>query len=246
MLRWGILGTSFISETMAQAINDDPGSRIRSIAGRRPEAVEAFAQKFSVQAQTVNYPDLLNDPQVDIVYVGLPNHLHHQYIVDSLSAGKHVLSEKSQAIDMPKTRQIVAAVKASNLLCIEGLMYLHHPLMLKLAELLRDDVFGTVHTVSGQYCADIAQFVNPEGKGAIYNLGCYPISLLHLVLQACFGQDAFADVAIQGSGTRSKADGNIVEASLNLTLRNGVSARMHTAETYGMISDFVIVGEKGS
>lgn len=246
LLRWGILGTSFISETMAAAINADVGSTIQAVAGRRQEAVEDFAKKFSVSNKYDNYQALIQDSEVDIVYIGLPNHLHHTYVIEAARAGKHILCEKSLSIDMEKTQQIVAAVGNSKQLFIEGLMYLHHPFIRKLIEVLESNVLGNIKTLSGQYCADIAQFVNPDGGGALYNLGCYPVSLLHLVLQTVFGESIWSDFALNGMGNISKIDGNICEASLNLSFPNGVTARMHTAETYGMLSDFLIVGDKGS
>ena len=246
MLRWGILGTSFISETMTQAILEDSGSTIQAVAGRRQEAIDSFAQSFSIPKKYTSYQALINDPDVDIVYIGLPNHLHHQFTIACVAAGKHILCEKSLSIDMEKTQAIVDAVSGSELLFIEGLMYLHHPIIKKLVALLQSDVIGPIRTISGQYCADIAQFVNPDGKGALYNLGCYPVSLLHLVLQTAFGSDVWANFEVTGMGSLSGKDGNICEASMILGLTNGVTARIHTAETYGMFSDFVIVGEKGS
>lgn len=231
---------------MAKAIEADAGSVIQAVAGRRPEAVEAFANTFSIPNRHTSYQTLIDDPEVDIVYIGLPNHLHHTYILASAAAGKHILCEKSLSIDMAKTQQIVKAVSDSKQLFIEGLMYLHHPLIAKLVELLDSKAMGEIKTITGQYCADIAQFVNPEGGGALYNLGCYPVSLLHLVLQSEFGDDAWADFTISGMGSISKIDGNICEASMTLGLPNGVTARLHTAETYGMFSDFIIVGDKGS
>lgn len=246
MLKWGILGTSFISETMAQAIVNDSGSSIQAVAGRRQAAVNSFAQKFPTSTQYTNYDQLINDPEVDIVYVGLPNHLHHQYILAAILAEKHVLSEKSLSTDMEKSQQILEAVSNYSKLVIEGLMYLHHPLIAKLIELLQANAIGNIRTVSGQYCADIANLVNPEGKGAIYNLGCYPVSLLHLVMQSVFGDDIWADADLAAIGSKSKGDGNICDASLIIKLSNGVSARIHTAETFGMFSHFDIVGNTGS
>lgn len=246
MLRWGILGTSFISETMAKVIVEDAGSSIHAVAGRRPQAIRAFAEKFSIINTYENYQSLIQDPQVDIVYIGLPNHLHHEYVLECVAATKHILCEKSLSIDMEKTQRIVEAVRASSVFFMEGLMYLHHPLMKTLVDLLQKQVIGNIRTVTGQYCADIAEFVNPGSKGAIYNLGCYPVSLLHLILQTAYGNEIWSDFEIIGMGNRSERDGNICEASMMLGLPNGVTARIHTAETYGMFSDFVIVGEKGS
>lgn len=246
MLRWGILGTSFISETVAKAILADPGSSIQAVAGRRQSVIDTFAEEFAVPNKYNSYEELIQDPQVDIVYIGLPNHLHHTYILESVSANKHVLCEKSLSIDLEKSQLIVDAVTDSEVFFIEGLMYLHHPLMTKLVEVLQDNIIGDVRTVSGQYYADIAEFVNPDSKGAIYNLGCYPVSLLHLVLQTSYGSEVFDGLEITGFGSLSEKDGNICEASMQLRLPNGVVGLIHTAETFGMFSEFVVIGEKGS
>ena len=246
MLRWGLLGTSFISETMAQAINADSGSTIQAVAGRRPEAVNSFCEKFPTQQTYHDYHALINDPTVDIVYIGLPNHLHHEYAIACAKAGKHALCEKSLSIDMQKTQAIVDAVSQSQIFFVEGLMYLHHPLLQKYVELLNDNVIGNVRTVSGQYCADIAQFVNRDGAGAIFNLGCYPASLLHLTVQTVFGSDIWSSFDLKAFGSISDKDGNICETAMTLALPNGVTAQLHTAETFGMFSEFVVVGEMGS
>ncbi len=246
MLRWGILGTSFISDTMASVIQADSESKLQAVAGRQPQAINDFAAKFSIPNKYDNYQALISDPAVDIVYIGLPNHLHHTYVLACVAAGKDILCEKSLSIDLEKTQMIVDAVSESQVFFIEGLMYLHHPLMKKLVSLLENEAIGRIRTITGQYCADIAQFVNPDSKGAIYNLGCYPVSLLHLVLQTTYGSEVWADFEVSGFGNVSEKDGNICEASLNLALANGVTTRIHTAETFGMFSGFVIVGETGT
>ncbi len=246
MLRWGILGTSFISETMAQSIENDEGSVIYAVAGRRMESAEQFCQKFSATKLYDNYSSLINDPDVDVVYIGLPNHLHHTYTIEAAEAGKHILCEKSLSIDPEKTREIAEAVNKSSGLFIEGLMYLHHPFTAKLVELIESGVIGEIKSITGQYCADIARFVNPESKGAIFNLGCYPVSLMHLVFQTTFGEDIWNNYKLSAFGSVSPKDGNICDTSLNIQLSNGVTARIHTSETYGDIfSDFSIIGEKG-
>lgn len=125
-------------------------------------------------------------------------------------------------------------------------MYLTHPLIAKLVELLQDGVIGTVKSITGQYCAPIAQFVNPDGGGAIFNLGCYPASLLHLVMQTTNPTVAFNACEVQALGHISAVDGNVCDTTLNVQFANGVLAQLHCAETYGMHAAFTIVGDGGS
>lgn len=245
MLNWGIIGTSFISDTLAEAISKDPEAQVAAIAGRRPEALKQFQEKYGIASTYLDYDAFLQDEQVDVVYIALPNHLHHSYVVKTAAAGKHILCEKSLSIDMPKSEEALAAVKPHDIFFMEGLMYLTHPLLTKLVELLNSGVVGTIRTISGQYCANIAQFVNPGSKGAIYNLGCYPASLLHLVMQTVYGAGVFDHYQLTAFGNLSAVDGNVCDTSLQVQFENGVLAQLHCAEDYGETALFSITGDAG-
>lgn len=243
MLNWGIIGTSFISDTLAEAIGKDPESQVVAVAGRRPEAVGEFQRKYGVDAIYLDYDAFLANEQIDVVYIALPNHLHHTYVIKAATAGKHILCEKSLSIDMAKSDAALAAVAERGVFFMEGLMYLTHPLIDKLVSLLQSGVLGKLRTISGQYCADIAQFVNPGSKGAIYNLGCYPASLLHLVMQTVYGAEVFADYRLQAMGNVLARDGNVCDTTVQLRFANGMLARLHCAENYGETAVFTITGD---
>jgi dihydrodiol dehydrogenase / D-xylose 1-dehydrogenase (NADP) len=246
MIGWGILGTGFISDTMAGAIARSPGSRIAAVAGRDAARTEAFRARFEAGRAYADLADLLADPDVDIVYVGLPNHLHHQFVAEASAAGKAVLSEKSLSVDMEKSRTLADAVSAGDVFFAEGLMYLAHPLIARFVDVLRDGRLGTIRSIHASYAADIWQLVNPQGRGALYNLGCYPVSLLQLTVQTVAGEGAFSDRMQTGTGTISTHDGNVSEAALAVRFGCGILATVQTAETYGMFPDFKVIGDKGS
>lgn len=244
MLNWGIIGTSFISDTLAKAIEKDPQAKIVAIAGRREEALREFQEAFGVEFVYQEYDAFLQNEAIDVVYIALPNHLHHTYVVKAAEARKHILCEKSLSIDMAKTEEALNAVAHSGVFFMEGLMYLTHPLVAKLVSLLNEDIVGKIRTLSGQYTVNIAQFVNPGSKGAIYNLGCYPASLLHLVMQTVYGDEIFSQYKLQAMGTRSPADGNVCDTTVQVQFANGVLARLHCAEDYGDTAVFTITGDK--
>ena len=246
MLKWGILGTSYISDTIAVAVEKDVGSRVTAIAGRNPEPLALLREKHSIENSYLKYDSVIEDGSVDVVYIALPNHLHHEYVVKAAEAGKHILCEKSLSVDMEKTEVALCAVEEHDVFFMEGLMYLTHPVIAKLVELLEENEIGKVRSISGQYCLAISQFVNPDSKGAIYNIGCYPASLLHLVMQVTHGADAFSKFTCHGFGCISEKDGNICDTSLHLRYDSGVMGRLHCAETYGDWADFSIVGTGGS
>ncbi|MGF1729286.1 Gfo/Idh/MocA family protein [Photobacterium kasasachensis] len=243
-LQWGILGTSFISGIMADAINKEGNTRIHAVAGRTLPTLEQFAQDHDIETVTSDFDAVIEDSNVDVIYIALPNHLHHEYIIKAANAGKAILCEKSLSVDMEKTAESLAAVEQNNVFFMEGLMYLHHPFTIKILEMLDSGIIGEVRSIQGHYCASIAQFVNPGSKGALYNLGCYPASLLHLVMQHSFGSQVFDNYTLTAHGRRGN-DGNICESAATLHFNNGVVCQLHTAEDYGLQAGFTILGTEG-
>lgn len=244
-LNWGILGTSFISGVMADAIVEEGNTTLYSVAGRSQAPLAAFAEKYGITHIYNDYDALINDDNVDIIYIALPNHLHHDFIIKAANAGKAILCEKSLSVDMAKTDEALAAVAKNNVFFAEGLMYLTHPLAKRISDVINSDVIGDIRSINGQYCASIAQFVNPESKGALYNLGCYPASLAHLIMQQAFGDTIFDNYTVTASGRRGE-DGNICESAATIQFANGTLCQLHTAEDYGLHAEFTVLGSKGS
>lgn len=200
MLRWGILGTGFISDKMLAAIAASAGSQAVAVAGRQPDRAQALAEGWNIPRVHRDPQALLADPEVDVVYIGTPNHTHHALTIAAAAAGKAVLAEKSLTTTMDEAHALARAVRQQGTFFAEGLMYLAHPLIAQLVALLRDGRLGRLRAVQGQYAADIWQVTNPAGQGTLFNLGCYPVSLLHLVVQTCCGPSAFADRQLAGFG----------------------------------------------
>lgn len=244
-LNWGVLGTSFISGIMADAIEKHDGSALYAVAGRSPQGLEAFAQQHPAEKQYDNYDALINDPAVDVVYIGLPNHIHHEYVIKAANAGKAILCEKSLSVSMADTDAALAAVERNGVFFLEGLMYLTHPFASKIAEIIASGTLGEVKSINASYCASIAQFVNPGSKGAIYNLGCYPASLIHLVMQNASADGECPAWDLTAHGRRNAGDGNIGETAATLQFANGALAQLHCAEDYGMFWAFSVAGSAG-
>lgn len=244
-LKWGILGTSFISHVMADAVLTEGNMLLYSVAGRSPEPLNAFADKYQIEHIHTDFAALISDPQVDIIYIALPNHLHHTYAIQAAKAGKAILCEKSLSVDMQKTNEMLDVIGSRKVFFVEGLMYLTHPLVKTITEIISSGEIGKVRSIRGQYCAAISQFVNPQSKGALYNLGCYPASLMHLIMQQQFSDEIFEGVSISAKG-RQGDDGNICESTAIFEFSNGVQCHLHTAEDYGLHAGFTVLGSTGS
>ena len=246
MLRWAVLGTSFISHTVAESINASPDSKIVAVFGRDESRLTAFAQKFSIPKQYQDIETLLDDGEVDVVYVGLPSHLHAQAVISAAKKGKAILSEKSLTTTVEDAKALIAAVKEANVFFVEGLMYLSHPLMAKVAEIIQSGELGAVRGMTGYYAANIWKKANPLGMGTIYNLGCYPVSLVHWVMQTAYGGDAFKTRQIHGLGNLADDGSHVRDASLTVRFDNGVLAAVQSSDSFGNDFSFAIQGDKAS
>lgn len=244
-LNWGMLGTSFISAEMADAIIKEGHTRLYSVAGRSVATLNEFANKYDIKNTFTDFDALINDPQVDIIYIALPNHLHHEYVIKAANAGKAVLCEKSLSIDMEKTHAALAAVSENNTFFVEGLMYLTHPFTRAITQTIKEGAIGEIKSISAQYCAAIEQFVNPNSKGALYNLGCYPVSLMHLLIKQQFTSEVSDNYQINAFGKRG-SDGNVCESAATIQYSNGITCQLHTAENYGLHAAFTVLGSEGS
>ncbi len=245
MLRWAIVGTSFISDTMARAIEASPGSVATLVVGRDAGRLEAFRDRHGIARAVTSLEAALASPEVDVVYVGTPNHIHHEATILAAAAGKAVLSEKSLTVSIRQAHALLDSVRGT-VFFVEGLMYLAHPVIARFVAVLRDGRLGTLKAVHASYAANIANLVNPDGRGAIYNLGCYPASLVQLVVDEMCGDGSFARRELTALGDVSEIDGNISETATTVRFVDGVLATIHTAETYGNTSRFDVQGTHGT
>ena len=136
-IRWAILGTGFISEVMAKAIQASATSQLVAIGSRTLAFAQQFATSFSIPKLYNDFQLLLNDHEIDAVYIGLPNHLHKEWIIRSAQAGKHILCEKPFVLTAAEAREVIRVVEKTKVFCMEALMYRCHPFTQKLQELIQ-------------------------------------------------------------------------------------------------------------
>lgn len=113
-IKWGILGTSTISKTVSKAIQQSPDAIVYAIGSRQMASAQAFSELFEIPNCYDNYDELLSNPEITAVYIGLPNHLHKTWIIKCLDAGKHVLCEKPLVLDELEYSEISQLAVAKN------------------------------------------------------------------------------------------------------------------------------------
>lgn len=238
-IQWGILGTSFISEVMANAIHESEIGKLVAIGSRSKDTAERFAERFAIPKAYTDYDALLHDDEINAVYIGLPNHMHKEWMIKSARAGKHILCEKPFTTNITDAHEVIAAIELNNVICMEALMYRHHPLVKKLQELIHNQILGCVRLYNATYTAHIADIANPIAGGSIRNLGCYPVSLVRLLAQA-------EPIAIQGMGRLAANNHTDNQASVMLKFADQSIAMISTADDIKMSWNFHIHGSEGT
>src|SRR5438270_7841082 len=127
---WGILGPGFVAtRAILPALQHVSQARALAIGSRNRERVQAVAQQFGIERVYNDYQALLDDEDVDAVYIALPNHLHHPWTLRAAEAGKHVLCEKPLALNSAECDEMIAACQRAHVLLMEAVMYRFHPRM---------------------------------------------------------------------------------------------------------------------
>lgn len=237
-IKWGILGTSYISEKIAKAILQSCTSELAAIGSRTLLTAKKFGEKFQVTSCYDDYQMLLNDDNIDAVYIGLPNHLHKEWIVRSAKAGKHILCEKPFVISVDEALEVINIVNESKVFCMEALMYRYHPFTKKLQTLIQSKIIGDIKLYNATYTANIAAIANKTAGGSIRNLGCYPISLVRLLVNE-------EPIEMRAMGRINDVDQTDNQASILLKFENNSMAVISTADDFEMFWQFDIYGTKG-
>ena len=120
-LKWGIISTAWINDVIIPAINKSGRSDLVGVASRDPDRARAYASKKNIPKAYGSYEDLLNDREIDVVYISVPNTLHSEWIIKALEAGKHVLCEKPIVTTMKELESVEAALKKHRVVLFEAL-----------------------------------------------------------------------------------------------------------------------------
>lgn len=185
-LTWGILGAAgFARNTMAPAIHAARRTHLKSIATRDPARAIPFEDLVPGLRVERSYEAILNDPEIDAVYIPLPNALHTEWSVKAAEAGKHVLCEKPIGLSTDDLDTLIAAREATGRLIAEAWMPAHHPQWHRTRELIAEGAIGRLHHVTGVFTYGLADPSNIRlsadlGGGALRDIGVYPIGAFRL------------------------------------------------------------------
>lgn len=241
-MRWGILSTARINQRFIAGARA-AGHEVRAVASRDGGRAAEYARAQGIPRAHGSYEALLHDPDIEAVYVSLPNSLHAEWSERALRAGRHVLCEKPLGRQTAAVERACAAAAGSGLVLMEGFMYRHAPQMDRLLELIRSGRIGAVREVNASFSFLLAEGPNVRldtglDGGALMDVGCYCVHAARLLS----GQEPVAVSAEQVLGRQG------VDVSFGGLLRfaSGVIATFDAGIRAAPRGRLEVVGEAGA
>jgi predicted dehydrogenase len=187
VLNWGLLSTARINNALIPPLRASKRNHLMAVASRTQESADKYALEKKIPRPHGSYEALLADPEIDVIYNPLPNHLHAEWTIKAVEAGKHVLCEKPLALNVDEVDAMQAAAHKHGRVVMEAFMYRHHPQTLKVQEIVKSGSLGTLKLIRGAFSFLLTREkdvrLDPAmGGGSIWDIGCYPISYTRSVL----------------------------------------------------------------
>jgi predicted dehydrogenase len=180
-VRWGIVSTADINRKVIPGAQASPKVELLGVASREQARADAYAQEWTIPRAYGSYEALLEDPEIEAVYISLPNTLHVEWSIRAVEAGKHVLCEKPLSRHPEDVGAAFDAAERARRILSEAFMYRHNPQTKRLAELVASGAIGELRLVRaafsyGLYDTDNIRLRTDVEGGALMDVGCYCVS----------------------------------------------------------------------
>jgi D-xylose 1-dehydrogenase (NADP+, D-xylono-1,5-lactone-forming) len=241
-VRWGIISTARINLKFLAGACEATGVEIAAVASRDRRRGQEFAHEHDIERVHDSYEALLGDPDIEVVYIPLPNALHIEWTMRALRAGKHVLCEKPLSRTASDVAEAFALAELAGRLLMEGFMFRHHPQTRRLGELIDEEAVGRVRMISSAFSfatndsANIRLSSGLDG-GALMDVGCYCVNASRMI--GGEPQRVSAEQAIGG-------DGVDVAFAATMRLQNDVLAHFDAGLELAPRDLLEVVGDQGS
>ena len=241
-IRWGLIGAGWIAtKAIAPAMHAQPNAVVQAVASSDPKRAKLLNPITIHQS----YEALINDPLVDAVYISLPNHLHCQWSVTALNAGKHVLCEKPFAMNVSEVESMIKAARENDRLLVEAVSSRWHPRMIRLIEYVKAGNIGQVISIDSSFTFPASiegnyRLTPAMGGGALFDVGVYP---LHAIT-ALVGDDA--SVEIKNYDVKVGPTGIDLTSRWQMQINNSITASGLASFEMPENQSLIVRGEKES
>lgn len=247
-VRWGLMATGQIAAVMTESA----AGYFVAVASRSADKARLFADRHGIERSYGSYQALLDDADVDAVYIALPVAQHSEWTVKALHAGKHVLCEKPLAVDAAEVAADFDAADAADRLCVEALMWRWHPQTRLTRKLIADGAIGTLRSVRGALTVPIPagdiRRSRELGGGALGDLGCYCVSAIRLFAGQpeqiyAVGLDDDEDVEMRVSATARHPGGVLSQFDIGFDMSRRDQIELVGTEGHLTVTDPWICGD---
>ncbi|WP_078544948.1 Gfo/Idh/MocA family protein [Litchfieldia alkalitelluris] len=244
-IKWGVLSTAHIGQTqLIPAIKTAKNAEVVAIASRGEKAIEV-AENLKIPKSYTSYEELLDDPEIDAVYIPLPNHLHKEWVIKAAEKGKHVLCEKPASLTSTETKEMVDACEKYGVRFMEAFMYQFHPQHERVKEILQSGEIGEIKLMKSNFSFFLEDRtgnirMDPTmGGGSIFDVGCYCIHSTRNILGS-------EPISVE---VKAKIDSDYqVETTSFVTMKmeNGVDAIFDSSFDMAFRQTYEVIGTKGT
>lgn len=264
-VNWGIVGLGNIAEQFAEAFKFSENAKLVAIASHNQKKIDKFRDKFQIEEKYCfsSYEKLLSCNDIDIVYIALPNSLHYNLIVRSIKNKKKILVEKPATMNLNEIEDIKKKYVDKNFFFAEAFMYIYHPQILKVIELIKGGTIGELLSMETFFGRNILtkknlfgftknkkidqenrKYNKKLGGGVILDLGCYTVSLSVLIASLVSSID-FDKVQIKNKNKKIGPTGVEVDASAEIVFQKGFQSKVHVSYAKDLGRKTRIIGKKG-
>ena len=256
-VRWGVIGTAGIARsTTIPAMREAENCSLVAIAGRSMEKAVQFQETFGFEKAYGSYDALLADPEVEAVYIPLPNDLHREWVLRAVKAKKHVLCEKPLALTEKQAEEMFRAAEDNGVYLMEAYAYLNSPIVSAIKEELDNGVIGEIRYLESAFLGGLPKendyrWRREAGGGSQYDLGCYSLSMALWMIgkepKAVHAAAYFCDRGIDlfSSSILHFEDGAIAALDCGMLSSTKRHDRFHVLGTRGEIFSPVEFNQRG-
>ncbi|TDT72574.1 putative dehydrogenase [Hypnocyclicus thermotrophus] len=244
MLNWGIIGAGNIATKFMNDFRYVLGGRMIAVASKSLDKAKKFAKKYEIKNYYDSYEELLNNKEIDVVYIATTHNFHYENMKSCIEHGKNILCEKPITLNKNQFEEIIKLAKEKNLFVMEAMWMYFIPAIERAVEWIKEDEIGDIKLIKAEFGLKIpfdpqARLYNKElGGGALLDLGIYPISF------ACFLANSEYE---QVESMAIKGDTGVDEyVSILIKFKNGIQAELSTSSRQNFENRAFVYGTKGS
>jgi predicted dehydrogenase len=252
-LRWGILSTGKIAHRFAEALSKSSSGQLVAVASRTLEDSAQFAEQHNVPHAHADYAALLENPEVDAVYIAPPHPMHREWAIRCAEAGKHILCEKPAGMNRAEVEEMIGAARKHGVFFMEAFMYRCHPQTETLRKLIRSDEIGPIRMIHATFSYYLGEYdrhhrlvARALGGGSILDIGCYGVSMARMVAGEVLGKRYAEPEEVRGFARLEPGEKTDLTAAAILRFPGGLIAMIQSGLQLHGTNEVRLEGELGT